>query len=181
MLTCRTPAVSLLGAGLLAAGAAGLTLAPTAGALTARASLAGGGLSVAMGRPTALRPDGRAVGLRVTVTDARGSGAGWSLYLSAQERGSGDRQGGARDGGTAAAIGRVADPLVACASGVTCSPARSTLAFPLAVSLSGSPTKVFNATPGTGMGEQSVGLDLFLDAAGSARTVSTTITVQSGP
>lgn len=182
MLTCRTPAASLLGATLLATCATALTVAPDAGALTATASLAGGGLSVATGRPMALRQDGRGVvGLRVTVTDARGDGAGWSLYLSAQQRGSGDRHGGARDGGATAAIGHVADPLVACAPGATCSPARTTLQFPLAVPLSGTPTKVFNAAAGTGMGQQNVGLNLFLDAAGSARTVSATITVQSGP
>ena len=79
-----------------------------------------------------------------------------------------------------APVGPSAYPHVACGAQIAWAPPPTTLAFPTAATLTSSPTKTFD--PGTGSGQRTVPpLDLLLDVAGSARTATATIAVQSGP
>ena len=157
----------------VAALAAASVLLPTASAnadtLLARANIAPGSLTVAAGRPAADPADPRRLLLPLEVVDARGDGAGWSVFLSA----SGSH-------GPLPDVAALEAPTVSCATDSDCTLPASTLSYPLEVPLTGVALKVLNAAPATGMGAQvtTLGLD---DGEIAGQTVNATVTVASGP
>jgi len=113
--------------------------------------------------------DPQRVLLPLEVIDARGNGAGWSVFLSARPV-----------AGPSTTVAQLPAPAVSCATNSTCTLPVSTIAYPLGVPLTGVAVKVLNAAPTTGMGAQVA--TLALDGAVAAgQAVNTTVTVASGP
>ena len=150
-------------------GLLGGALAESAGAgdaVPVRASVRAGHLTV--GHPGAvavprLRPrhDGRSsatVTVPVTLTDARGSGAGWALVVSAVIR----TAEGERARGVAASLWAVT---VRCAA---CRPPRERGELPIAVS-AGHAVRALSARPGSGMGTMRLLAEIRLTGRPAAR------------
>ena len=165
-----TPAASSFVACLAAALACLLASAPAkADTLIARVDIEPGALTVAAGSASIDPVDQQRLLLPLEVIDARGNGAGWSVFLSARPA-----------TGPAVGIASLLTPFVSCASDSTCTTSVSTIAYPLSVPLTGVAVKVLNAAPGTGMGAEMT--TLALDGGVSAgQTVNTTVTIASSP
>jgi hypothetical protein len=140
-----------------------------ADSLIATANIEPGTLTVAGGSATMDPSDPQRLLLPLEVIDARGNGAGWSVFLTARPA-----------AGPSGRVAHVLAPVVSCTTNSTCTLPVSTIAYPLDLPLDGAPVKVLNATPGTGMGAQAT--TLALDGGATAgQTVNTTVTVASGP
>jgi len=160
--------------GTVTAAAALATIAlPTASAqaatIIARATIAPGALTVGAGRATLDPTDPQRLLLPLEVIDARGNGAGWSVFLSARPA-----------AGPSSTFAQVPAPAVDCATNSTCTLPVSTIAYPLSVPLTGVAVKVLNAAPNTGMGGMVTNLALDGEAT-AGQAVNTTVTVASGP
>lgn len=111
----------------------------------------------------------------LTVVDARGTGAGWNLTVSATAFADGS--------GHSFAAGSVSGVVSACATGSTCTLPTNTVAYPLTVS--GSSVKFFNAASGTGLGKVEVTPTVRVAVPGNAYAgsyVSTvTLAIVTGP
>jgi len=106
------------------------------------------------------------------VVDARGSGAGWNLSISATNFSDG--------GGHTLAPGSVMSVAQACHSGSTCTSATSSgIGYPLTIS--GTAAKFFNAATGTGMGKVDVTPTIQVSIPGNsyAGTYTSTVTIAS--
>jgi hypothetical protein len=136
--------------------------------LIARANIAPGALTVGGGAASVDPTDPNRLLVPLDVIDARGNGAGWSVFLTARPA--------AGPSGTRAQLQR---PIVGCAANSTCTLPATNITYPLAVPLTGVAVKALNATPGTGMG--GVVTTLVLDGTPAGQTVNTTVTVASGP
>ena len=137
--------------------------------LTATANIVPGTLTVTGGTAAVDPSDPQRLLIPLEVIDARGNGAGWSVFLTARPA-----------AGPSARVAHLLAPSVSCTANSTCTLPVSTIAYPLDVPLTGAPVKVLNATPGTGMGGQET--TLALDGGATAgQTVNTTVTVASGP
>jgi hypothetical protein len=150
---------------------AGLLSVPAAQAdtLIATAHIAPGTLTVTGGTATVDPGDAQRLLLPLEVVDARGDGAGWSVFLTATPA-----------AGPSTRVAHLLAPVVSCTTDSTCTLPVSTIAYPLDIPLTGAAVKVLNATPGTGMGGQAT--TLVLDGGVTAgQTVNTTVTVASGP
>ncbi len=134
----------------------------------ATARIAPGSLAVGGGAATVDPSDAQRLLMPLDVTDARGNGAGWSVYLTARPTTAPSRR-----------TASLTAPLVQCATNSTCTLPVSTISYPLNVPLTGAAVKVLNAAPGTGMGGMTT--TLALNGAGAAQSVNTTVTVASGP
>ncbi len=160
---------SLSVAAVLASIACLVPAAPAAAdMLIARANIEPGALNVGGGVASIDPADPQRLLLPLDVTDARGNGAGWSVFLTARPA-----------AGPSPARAQLPRPVVACAADSTCTLPTSSIAYPLTVPLTGAAVKVLNATPGTGMG--GIVTTLVLDGTPAGQTVNTTVTVASGP
>jgi hypothetical protein len=159
--------------GTVTAAAALATTLPTASAqaatLIARAYIAPGALTVGGGPATVDPTNPQRLSLPLEVIDARGNGAGWSVFLSARPV-----------AGPSTTIAHVPAPAVTCATNSTCTLPVTTIAYPLSVALTGRAVKVLNAAPTTGMGGMVTTLALDGGVA-AGQAVNTTVTVASGP
>ena len=109
--------------------------------------------------------------LTVPVTDARGSGAGWSVVVSLTTS----------DGAARAEHARVALQSVGCERHSTCTPPGDSIAYPLALGLRGEGTRVAGASTGTGMGAQWLRLRLELPAGASAAALTIRVSLTDRP
>ena len=123
--------------------------ASAARASTATVALTGGGLTLA--NPTVLVIGENPTRLEVStsVTDARGTGAGWFLSLAASAPNASGSQSLIVTGGRSA-----------CEPGSACTVPDSDTPYPLPVSVNGERSWVYEAEPSTGLGAQTV--DVFI-------------------
>ena len=109
------------------------------------------------------------------VVDARGSGAGWNLTMSATTFSDGS--------GHTLAAGSVSGVTAACVAGNSCTTATNAISYPLA--LSGTAAKFFNAAANSGMGKVNVtpSVDVSVPGNAYAGTYTSTVTLAavSGP
>jgi hypothetical protein len=109
------------------------------------------------------------------VVDARGSGAGWNLTMSATSFSDG--------GGHTLAAGSVSGVTAACVAGNSCTAASNAISYPL--TLSGTAAKFFNAAANSGMGKVNVtpSVDVAVPGNAYAGTYTSTVTLAavSGP
>jgi hypothetical protein len=109
------------------------------------------------------------------IADARGSGAGWNLTLSATPF--------ADELGHTIAPGTITAVSAACQDGNTCTAATNTVAYPIAIS--GTAAKFFNALANTGLGKVDVTPSMDVAIPGNAYAgpyISTvTLAAVSGP
>jgi WxL domain surface cell wall-binding len=109
------------------------------------------------------------------IVDARGSGAGWNLTMSATTFSDG--------AGHTLAPGSVASVGSACQGGNSCSGATNSVTYP--ITLGGTATKFFNAGTGSGMGKVDVtpSVDVAIPGNAYAGTYTSTVTLAavSGP
>ena len=102
------------------------------------------------------------------IIDARGSGAGWNLQISATTFSDGS--------GHTLAPGQVSSVAAACHAGSTCTAATSSgISYPLTVN--GTPAKFFNAAVNTGLGKIDVTPTVQVAIPGNAYAGSYTSTV----
>lgn len=139
-----------------------------AATLIARADIAPGTLTVEGGAAHVNPADPAGLLVPIDVIDARGNGAGWSVFLSARPA-----------AGPSSHFATVAAPAVSCTADATCTLPVSTIDYPLNVPMSGAAVKVLDAAPNTGMGGMAT--TLTLDGTPAGQTVNTTVTVASGP
>jgi hypothetical protein len=156
--------------------------AAIAGTLTATATISGAaGVSLALpGNPSisdTLDGTDQTVSYApvLGVVDARGSGAGWNLTISATSFSDGS--------GHTLAPGTVSAVAQACHSGSSCTAPTNAIAYPLTVT--GSAAKFFNAAVNTGLGKVDVTptVDVLIPGNTFAGTYTSTVTlaVASGP
>jgi hypothetical protein len=109
------------------------------------------------------------------VVDARGSGAGWNLTMSATNFSDGS--------GHTLAPGTVTGVTAACQGGNTCTAATNAISYPL--TLSGTAAKFFNSAANSGMGKVNVtpSVDVAIPGNAYAGTYTSTVTLAavSGP
>jgi WxL domain surface cell wall-binding len=109
------------------------------------------------------------------VVDARGSGAGWNLTMSATSFSDGS--------GHTLAPGTVSGVTTACQGGNSCTAASNAITYPL--TLSGTAAKFFNAAANSGMGKVNVtpSVDVSIPGNAYAGTYTSTVTLAavSGP
>lgn len=109
------------------------------------------------------------------IVDARGSGAGWNLTVSATTFSDG--------AGHTLAPGSVASVSSACQGGSSCSGATNSVTYP--ITLGGTASKFFNAGAGSGMGKVNVtpSMDVAIPGNAYAGTYASTVTLAavSGP
>ena len=109
------------------------------------------------------------------VTDARGTGAGWNLTISAATFSDGASH--------TLAPGAVSAVSASCVGGSSCTGATNTITYPLTVT--GTAAKFFNAAAATGMGKVNVTptLDVAIPGNAYAGTYLSTVTLAavSGP
>jgi hypothetical protein len=155
-----------------------LIVTPTVAAPVSRADSALATVSV---RPGALwlnvpdppqriaeRPDMLAYNVPLTVTDARGSGAGWHATMAVTSTATADQHAVTATGAQ-----------TACYAG-SCTPPVNTTPYPIQIPLDDSPTNVFNASRKSGMGTISISLQIEVPAP-SATPLLATVTVAEGP
>jgi hypothetical protein len=109
------------------------------------------------------------------IVDARGSGAGWNLTMSATNFSDGS--------GHTLSPGTITGITAACQGGNACTAATNAIAYPL--TLSGTAQKFFNASANTGMGKVNITPSVSVAIPGNAYAGSYTSTVTlaavSGP
>jgi hypothetical protein len=109
------------------------------------------------------------------LTDARGTGAGWNLQISATSFGDGF--------GHSLAPGAVSGVSAACVGGNSCTAATNGISYPLTVT--GTAAKFYNAATTTGMGKVNVTptVDVAIPGNAFAGTYTSTVTLAavSGP
>jgi hypothetical protein len=106
----------------------------------------------------------------LAVVDARGSGAGWNLTISATSFSDGS--------GHTLAAGTVSGVAAACHGGSSCTAATSSgISYPLTIS--GSAAKVFSAAANTGLGKIDVtpSIDVAIPGNAYAGTYTSTVTL----
>ena len=169
---------------LLAVGAVALVAAAaaTAASITATATLTGAG-ALSLNVPPTASLSATLTGADQTVSyspvlslvDARGTGVGWNLTMSATTFS--DLSGHTLAAGTVTAAG------AACHTGSTCTAPTSSVAYPITLSTTAS--KVFQAAVNTGLGQVDVTPTVQVAVPGSAfaGTYTSTVTVAavSGP
>ena len=170
--------ISIISALALVASAAAL-----AGTLTATATVAGtAGISLNLPSNPSLSStiDGSDQTTSYSpvrgVVDARGSGAGWNLTISATSFSDG--------AGHTLAPGTVSSVAQACAAGSSCTAATSSgISYPL--SISGTAAKFFNAAANTGLGKVNVTPTVQVSIPGNAYagtyTSTVTLAAATGP
>lgn len=166
-----------------------LAAAAVAGTVTATATVSGAGsLSLSNGSTASLTDtlDGtdQTVGytLPLTLTDARGSGAGWNLTVTSTTFNDGA---GHTLATSASSISSVA---MTCVSGGTCTNATNSITYPATVPAAATApaaVKLFNAAANTGLGRFTITptIDVSIPGNAYAGSYSSTITVAavSGP
>jgi WxL domain surface cell wall-binding len=109
------------------------------------------------------------------VVDARGTGAGWNLTMSATSFSDGS--------GHTLAPGSLSGVTAACHAGNSCTAATNAISYPL--TLSGTAAKFFNAAAASGMGKVDVtpSVDVAIPGNAYAGTYTSTVTLAavSGP
>ena len=168
--------------GALATLALTAAAAAVAGNLTATATVSGAaGVSLALPGNPSISDTLDGTDQTVTyapllgVVDARGSGGGWNLTISATNfiDGSGDTL----------APGTISAVAQACSSGSSCTPATNAITYPLTVN--GSAAKFFNAATNTGLGQINVTPTVAVLIPGNAYagtyTSTVTLAVTAGP
>jgi len=109
------------------------------------------------------------------IVDARGTGAGWNLTVSATTFGDGS--------GHSLAPGSVTAVGATCQGGDTCTAASNAVAYP--ITISGTAAKFFNATASTGLGKITVtpSMDVAIPGNAYAGTYTSTVSLAavSGP
>jgi WxL domain surface cell wall-binding len=150
--------------------------AAVAGTLTATATISGAaGVSVAVPATASISDtlDGTdqtaSYAPVLGVVDARGSGGGWNLTISATNFSDG--------AGHTLAPGTVSAVAQACHAGSSCTPATNAIGYPLTVT--GSAVKFFNAAVNTGLGKVDVTptVDVLIPGTTFAGTYTSTVTV----
>jgi hypothetical protein len=176
----RQRIITLIGIGVLALA---LVSAAVAGNITATATVSGAGsLALSNGATATLSDtlDGtdQTVGYTVplTVTDARGSGAGWNLTLTSTTFSDGS---GHTLSTSASTIASVA---MACVAGGSCTNATNAIGYPVTVpaaAVAPAAVKVFNAAANTGMGRFTITPTINVAIPGNsyAGTYTSTLTV----
>ncbi len=160
---------SLSVAAVLAAVACLVPATPAAAdTLIARAIINPGTLTVGGGAASVDPADPQRLLVPLDVIDARGNGAGWSVFLTARPAAGPSRN-----------RAQLQRPVFSCTENSTCTLPTTSISYPLTVPLTGASVKVFNATPGSGMGGMAT--TLVLDGTPAEQTVNTTVTVASGP
>ena len=166
-----------------------LAAAAVAGTVTATATVSGAGsLALSNGSTATLTDtlDGTdqtvAYTLPLTLTDARGTGAGWNLTVTSTTFNDGS---GHTLATGASSIGSVA---MVCVAGGTCTNPTNSIAYPLTMPAAASApaaVKLFNSAAATGLGRFTVTPTINVSIPGNsyAGTYSSTITVAavSGP
>lgn len=172
--TTTTTKTARLLLGLLGTLALSATSVPAAQAanVLATVTLRPGGLTVFSSPARVDASDPRLLDVSLEVVNARGNGAGWSVFLTASP---------APGASPGPAFAAASAPSLACAPDVTCTLAQSSVAYPLAIPLTGAPVKVLNALPNTGMGAQTATLPLQESSSAAPTSLQTTVTVASGP
>jgi WxL domain surface cell wall-binding len=169
--------------GAVGAGALVVTAAALGATLTATANVSGAaGISFALPSPPSVSStlDGTDQTVSYSpllgVVDARGSGAGWNLTVSATSFSDGS--------GHTLAPGTLTGVVAACRAGNSCTAATSSgITYPLV--LNGTAAKFFNAAAATGLGKFDVtpSVDVSIPGNAYAGTYTSTVTlaVASGP
>lgn len=105
------------------------------------------------------------------VVDARGTGAGWNLTISATTFSDG--------AGHTLAPGTVASVSAACHAGSTCTAATNSVTYP--ITIGGTASKFFNAAANTGLGQVDVTptIDVAVPGNAYAGTYTSTVTLAS--
>jgi hypothetical protein len=158
------------------------TTAAFAGTLTATASVTGtSGISLALPSNPSLSDTLDGTDQTVSwsallgVADARGTGAGWNLTMSATSFSDG--------AGHTLAPGTLTGVTAACQGGNSCTAASNAITYPL--TLSGTAAKFFNAATNSGMGKVNVtpSVDVAIPGNAYAGTYTSTVTLAavSGP
>jgi hypothetical protein len=158
------------------------TTAALAGTLTATASVTGAsGISMALPSNPSVSDTLDGTDQTVSwsallgVVDARGTGAGWNLTMSATSFSDGS--------GHTLAPGTVSGVTTACQGGNSCTAASNAITYPL--TLSGTAAKFFNAAANSGMGKVNVtpSVDVAIPGNAYAGTYTSTVTLAavSGP
>ena len=103
------------------------------------------------------------------ITDARGTGPGWNLTISATSFSDGS--------GHTLAPGAVSAVSASCTGGSSCTGATNAITYPLTVT--GSAVKFFNAAAATGMGKVNVTptVDVAIPGSAYAGTYTSTVTL----
>jgi hypothetical protein len=174
---------------VLALAALAFATTAVAGTVTATGTVSGAGaMSLTHGTTASFTDtlDGTdqtvAYTLPLTVTDARGTGAGWNLTVTSTlfSDGAGHT--------LAATASQIASVAMACNGGATCSNPTNAIAFPLTVPAAASApaaVKLFNSAATTGMGGFTITPTVNVRIPGNsyAGTYSSTVTVAavSGP
>ncbi|HEY1515369.1 MAG TPA: hypothetical protein VGF91_03045 [Solirubrobacteraceae bacterium] len=162
---CPALCLSLL---FLSVAAAGLDV-PRAKGSTATVAITGGGLTVSNPSVTVIGRNPVELDVRASVTDARGTGAGWFLSVGAGSLGDSGSQRLVVTGGRAE-----------CESGSGCTPARSDVQYPLPVSVTGARKWAFEAEPSSGLGAQTV--DLFITTSpGVSNPLNLSLSISTQP
>lgn len=158
------------------------TTAALAGTLTATASVTGAS-GISMSLPSGPSVSDTLDGTDQTVSwsavlgvvDARGTGAGWNLTMSATSFSDGS--------GHTLAPGTVSGVTASCHGGSSCTAASNSVTYPL--TLSGTAAKFFNAAAASGMGKVDVtpSVDVAIPGNAYAGTYTSTVTLAavSGP
>ncbi len=167
----------LLTLGATCAGALIVTAAALGAALTATANVSGSaGVSLTLPSPPSVSSTLDGTDQTVSyapvlgVVDARGSGAGWNLTVSATSFSDGS--------GHTLAPGTLTGVVAACKAGNSCTAATSSgVTYPLV--LSGSSAKFFNAAVNTGLGKFDVTptVDVSIPGNAYAGTYTSTVTL----
>jgi hypothetical protein len=158
------------------------TTAALAGTLTATASVTGAsGISMALPSNPSVSDTLDGTDQTVSwsallgVVDARGTGAGWNLTMSATSFSDGS--------GHTLAPGTVSGVTTACQGGNSCTAASNAITYPL--TLGGTAAKFFNAATNSGMGKVNVtpSVDVAIPGNAYAGTYTSTVTLAavSGP
>lgn len=153
--------------------------AASADASTAAVAITGGGLTLASPSVRVVGENPRQLEVITSVTDARGTGAGWFLSLAAT----------APIGSTDQSL-TVTGARSACEAGSACTAPDSDIPYPVPVSVNGARSWVFEAEPSSGLGAgdptaasaptPSAGLGPQLPPC-SVREMTTTETCQTQP
>jgi hypothetical protein len=169
----------LLGSAAVALAAATAALAGTLTTTATISGAAGMSMSLPAGPSMTDTLDGTdhvvAWSALLGIVDARGSGAGWNLTLSATTFSDG--------AGHTLAPGSVSVVSSACVAGNACTAATNSVTYP--ITISGTAAKFFNASANTGLGKVNVtpSVDVAIPGNAFAGTYTSTVTLAavSGP